>query len=130
MRRRIHRALRERGFAYLRSGKFDTGITDLRKAVDINDDSFDNQIALGEALYLMGEYKESLKYLKKARKINDENARVYGLTALASLAKGSDKDARKYYKEFTERARAYDLAEFESDPDWQRLTHMVSQHDN
>ena len=124
------RALRERGFAYLRSGKYDTGVTDLRKAVDIDEESFDNQIALGEALYLMGEYKESLKYLKKARKLNDENARVYGLIALASLSKGSDKDARKYYKEFTERARDYDLAEFESDPDWQRLIHMVSQNDN
>lgn len=124
---RNSRALRERGFALLRKGEFEKAIIDLKQAVKIDSKSFANQIALGEALYIVGEYKESLKYLKKARKIDNSNARVYALTALSSLAKGSEKDARKYYKGFDLRATDLDRAEFDSDPDWQRLAHLVAE---
>ncbi len=121
------RALRGRGFAYLRTGKFDKSIDDLKEAVDIDDKSYDNQIALGEAYYAMGKHKDALKHLKKARKIEDSRARTYALMALASLGKGDEKDAHKYFKGFEIRADAQDRAEFEGDPEWQRLAQMVSE---
>jgi len=124
------RALRARGLILLRTGEYKKALEDLRRAEEINEDSFDNQIALGEALYIMGDYKESLKHFKKARKLDETNARVYALSALASMARGKDKDARKYYKGFEIRASAADINEFSSNPEWQRLTQMVYEEED
>jgi Flp pilus assembly protein TadD len=121
-------AFRERGFALLRTGDYSGSLDDLKHAVKLNEKSFENQKALGEALYIMGDYKESVKYLKNARKLNDTNARVYALLALSSMARGKDKDARKYYQGFEMRSDKSDKQEFASDPDWQRLVHIVSQN--
>ncbi len=123
-------AYRERGFANLRLGNFEKAIDDLKEAVDIDDDDFDNHMALGEAYYIMGKHKDALKYLKKARKIDDNNARVYALSALASLARDDEGDAEKYFKGFEIRASIHDREEFERDPDWQRLSDMMSQLDD
>ncbi|MBD3217268.1 MAG: tetratricopeptide repeat protein, partial [candidate division Zixibacteria bacterium] len=123
-------AYRERGFANLRLGNFEKAIDDLKEAVDIDDDDFDNHMALGEAYYIMGKHKDALKYLKKARKINDNNARVYALSALASLARDDEGDAEKYFKGFEIRASMNDRKEFERDPDWQKLSDMMSQLDD
>jgi len=121
--------LRERGFAFLRTGEYQSALSDLQRAVELDQGSFDNQIALGEALYIMGDYKVALKHLKKARKLDENNARAYALSALASMARGKEKDARKYYRGFETRAADIDVREFSGDPDWQRLAHLVTEEE-
>jgi Flp pilus assembly protein TadD len=120
-------SLRERGFAFLRTGDYQGALADLQNAVELDEESFANQIALGEALYIMGDYKEALKYLKNARKLDQNNARAYALSALASMARGKEKDARRYFREFETRAADIDVREFSGDPDWQRLAHLVAE---
>ncbi|HEQ99871.1 MAG TPA: tetratricopeptide repeat protein [candidate division Zixibacteria bacterium] len=124
------KAYRERGFAYLRLGDFEQAIDDLKEAIDIDDKDFDNHMALGEAYYIMGQHKDALKYLKKARNIDDSNARVYALAALASLARGDEGDAKKYFKDFEMKAGEQDRAEFARDPDWLKLSEIMSEYDD
>jgi tetratricopeptide (TPR) repeat protein len=124
------RALRNRGFVFLRKNDHKAALKDLERAKDIDDESFESSIALGEALYIMGNHKDALKYLKKARNKDKSNARAYALSALASMARGKDKDARKYYRGFEQRAGIADLNEFSSDPEWTKLKELVKQEDN
>jgi Flp pilus assembly protein TadD len=122
-------ALRERGYVRLRKADFDAAIDDLSQAVKIDDDDYRNHIALGEAYYVAGKPKDALKSLRIARKLNDTNARAYALSALASMAKGDEKDAEKYYEGFELRAGPQEREEFSADPEWQKLTDMISQKD-
>lgn len=122
-------ALRERGFARLRQANYDGAIDDLKQAVDINEDDYNNLATLGEAYYLIDKPKDALKYLKKARKLNESDARIYALCALASMARGDEKDAEKYYKGFELRAGPSDRNEFSNDPEWQKITAMISEKD-
>ena len=123
------RALRNRGFVYLRRNDHKAALKDLERAKDIDDDSFESMIALGEAFYIMGNYKESLKYLKKARKKDENSARAFALSALASMARGKEKDARKYLFGFEQRAGVSELNEFNSYPEWKQLKKLAQEED-
>jgi len=48
-------------------------------AIDIDPDAFDVNIAAGKVLQEIGDYKEALRYLVKARSIDSKSAEVYRL---------------------------------------------------
>ncbi|TFH64461.1 MAG: PEGA domain-containing protein, partial [Candidatus Zixiibacteriota bacterium] len=82
-----------RGWAKISSGKYDSGLKDLEKALSFNKDDTQSQFEYGKALYITNNYKESEKILKKIRKYGDDSPEIYAYLALTYLAQGSESDA-------------------------------------
>lgn len=118
--------LRARGYACIDGGDYEGGLRDFQAASSLDENSYANQIGLGDAYSVLGNHKEAIKAYEKAEKLTDKKADVYALLALANLSRGKDKDARKYYKKFQEAASPDQEQRYLSDPDWQRLKALAS----
>jgi Tfp pilus assembly protein PilF len=118
--------LRARGYTHIQKGEYDLATADFRTACDMDGDSYLNRIGLGHAYSMTGKHKDAIKEYKKAGKLTEDKSEVYALIALASLARGKEKDARKYYAKFLETATPEIERKYGSDPDWQRLKQLAS----
>lgn len=118
--------LRARGYTYIHKGEYDLAMADFKTACDLDGDSYLNRIGLGHAFSMTGKHKDAIKEYKRAGKITEDKSEVYALIALVSLARGKEKDARKYYAKFLETATPDVQRKYASDPDWQRLKQLAS----
>jgi tetratricopeptide (TPR) repeat protein len=118
--------LRARGYTYVQKGEYDLAMADFRTACDLDGDSYLNRIGLGHVFSMTGKHKDAIKEYKRAGKLTENKSEVYALIALASLARGKEKDARKYYAKFLETATPDVQRKYASDPDWQRLKQLAS----
>lgn len=122
-------ALRARGYAYIQRGQYELALADFKTACDINDDEYYNQLGMGDSYSVLGKHKDAIKAYKKAEKLTelaDQKADVYALIAMASLSRGKEKDARKYYEKFLENASPEIESKYSADPEWQRLKQIAS----
>ncbi len=118
--------LRARGYTYIQKGEYDLAMADFKTACVVDGDSYPNRIGLGHAFSMTGKHKDAIKEYKRAGKLTENKSEVYALIALASLARGKEKDARKYYTKFLETATPDIERKYASDPDWQRLKQLAS----
>jgi hypothetical protein len=120
------RILRARGYTFIQKGDYDLAMADFSTACDLDGDSYPNRIGLGRAYSMTGNHKDAIREYKKAGKLTENQSEVYALIALASLARGKEKDALKYYTSFLETATPEIERKYASDPDWQRLKQLAS----
>ena len=118
--------LRARGYTYIQKGEYDLAMADFRTACNTDGDNYQNRIGLGHVYSMTGKYRDAIKEYKKAGKLTGNKTEVFALIALASLARGKEKDARKYYTKFLETATPEIERKYSSDPDWQRLKQLAS----
>jgi hypothetical protein len=119
-------ALRARGYTYIQRGEYELALADFRAACDVDDDVYENLIGLGDAFSVLGRYKDAVDAYKDAEKRTDDKAPAYALIALASLSRGKENDARKYYEKFVKEAEPEDEQRYATNPDWQRLKQLAS----
>jgi tetratricopeptide (TPR) repeat protein len=109
------------GICYLKLGDNQNSISDLKRAVKLDPNSFSGHLNLGEAYYRAGDYKNSIDSYKRAQKINSEDQQVYiGLTK-AYYAKGDKSKAKKSYKEFEKLSTYLYREKLKEDSEWRAV---------
>ena len=110
-----------RGFCYLRLGRYPKSISDLEKTIELDKKFFLGYLHLGEAYYKSGNYEASVKNYKKAKKLNSHSQQVYVGLAKAYFAQGEKSSAKKSYKKFKELSTYIDRERMKQDPEWREV---------
>jgi len=110
-----------RGLCYLRLGRYQKSISDLKKVVELDKKSFLGYLHLGEAYYKLGDYEASVKNYKKAKKLNSHSQQVYVGLAKAYFANGKKSSAKKSYRKFKELSTYIDRERMKQDHEWREL---------
>ncbi|MEN2984774.1 MAG: tetratricopeptide repeat protein [Dictyoglomaceae bacterium] len=70
-----------------------------RKAISINNKSFEGYNNLGAVLFIQGKYEEAIEMFRKALEINKQYLQAYGNISVALIKLGRKNEARKYLEE-------------------------------
>jgi len=115
-------AYQMRGWAKIYSGDYQSGIEDMKKALDLDSKNWRVRFEYSRALHATNNYKDAEKHLKKIQKHGEEAPEILAFLALTKLSRGNDSDARKYYRKFLKFASSAQIARMSAVAGWQRLT--------
>lgn len=104
---------------------FDAAIEDYKKAVSLNKKSLTSRMALAEAYFAAGKYKDAAKEFDRARKLADDPSQAYIRMILAYYNAGEIDDVVKKFRDFSEVATPGVMERLREDPDWLRVLQIV-----
>ncbi|MBN2495200.1 MAG: tetratricopeptide repeat protein, partial [Deltaproteobacteria bacterium] len=90
----------EEGKRHLDKYRFAKAAISLQKAVDLDPDSEDAQVALANAHFELGRFNKSLEHAWKALKVNPDNARAHLTLGTIYQTLDKRKQAVQHYKKF------------------------------
>lgn len=114
-----------RGNYHTALDELQSAIEDYEAAVDTDKKSLTFQLALAEAYYRDGQFKDAAKVFERARKLAADPTEVYVRLILSYMYAGKDKDLIKRYREFAAIASAERLERLQRDPEWKRVLQLI-----
>ncbi|MEW5873948.1 MAG: tetratricopeptide repeat protein [Candidatus Zixiibacteriota bacterium] len=116
---------RRRADFHLALADYNNAIADYEQALKNDKKSVELMMALGEAYFAGGDFKEAAKQFDRARKASDDPTKPYIRMIMAYYQAGANNEVIKKYREFTQIAPQELQDRLRNDPEWLRVLQIV-----